>query len=80
MENKELNMEEMEQVSGGKRHFEPENDVPGWIQYKVAATDTLIKIAQKYGIQDWHMILEWNPHIDKKTNMIRTGEYLWIMQ
>ena len=80
MENKELNMEEMEQVSGGKRHFEPENDVPGWIQYKVAPGDTLSKIAGKYGIQDWREIRKWNPHIDEKTNMIRTGEYLWIKQ
>ena len=79
-ENREVNLEELDEVTGGRLHFTKEPDRPGWIQYKVAATDTLIKIAQKYGIQNWRDILEWNPHIDKKTNMIRTGEYLWIKQ
>lgn len=48
----------------------------GWIQHQVSATDTLIRIANKYGISDWHKIIDWNPHIDRKTNMIRTGEWL----
>ncbi len=77
-EKMELNLEEMEDVSGGKRHFEPLPDRAGWIQHKVSATDTLIRIANKYGISNWRKIIEWNPHINKETNMIRTGEYLWI--
>ena len=76
----ELNADELEEVSGGKIHFEPEPDKPGWIQHKVTATDTLIRIAKKYGISDWRKIRDWNPHINKTTNMIRTGEYLWIKQ
>ena len=68
MENNELNLNQMEEVTGGKRHFEKEADKPGWIQHQVSATDTLIRIANKYGISDWH----------RKTNMIRTGEWLWI--
>ena len=77
-EKMELNLEEMEDVSGGKRHFEPLPDRAGWIQHKVSATDTLIRIANKYGISDWRVIRKWNPHINPETNMIRTGEYLWI--
>ena len=65
MDNNELNLNELEEISGG-------------IQHKVTATDTLIRIANHYGIKDWHKIREWNPHINKGTNMIRTGEYLWI--
>ena len=35
-------------------------------------------LAKKYHIPDWRMIREWNPHIDKTTNIIVNGEYLWI--
>ena len=74
----EVKLEELEEAAGGKRHFSPEPDRPGWLQHKVTATDTLIRIAERYGIADWRKIREWNPHINKETNMIRTGEYLWI--
>ena len=78
MDNNELNLNELEEATGGKRHFKPEPDKAGWIQHKVSATDTLIRIANKYGISDWKLIRKWNPHISAETNMIRTGEYLWI--
>ena len=74
----ELNPEEMEQVTGGERHFDKQPDRAGYIQHKVTATDTLIRIAEKYHISDWRKIRDWNPHIDHKTNMIINGEYLWI--
>ena len=74
----ELNLNELEEVTGGKIHFEKEPDKPGWTQHKVSSTDTLIKIAKKYGISDWRKIRDWNPHINHETNMIRTGEWLWI--
>lgn len=80
MDNKELNVNEMEEISGGKQHFKPEPDRPGFIQHKVTATDTLIRIANRYGIKNWRDIIKWNPHINKETNLIRTGEYLWIKQ
>ena len=80
MEDMELNLNEMEDATGGKRHFKPLADKPGWTQHKVSGTDTLIKIANKYKIADWRKIIDWNPHIDRKTNLIRTGEYLWIKQ
>ena len=74
----ELGLEEMEEAAGGKRHFTKLKDKAGWIQHKVGISDTLIKIAKRYGISDWRKIRQWNPHIDKTTHMIRTGEYLWI--
>ena len=77
---KELNLEHMQEVTGGRRHFEPEPERKGWIQHQVTASDTLIRIANRYHIPDWRIIRKWNPHIDPKTNMIRTGEYLWIKQ
>ena len=77
-ENKEMNLEELDEVTGGKLHFTKEPDRPGWIQHKVQPKDTLIRIAAKYGIKDWRKIREWNPHINHETNMIRDGEYLWI--
>ncbi len=78
MENMELNLNEMEEITGGQIHFKPEKDKKGWLQHKVVAGDTLIRIANKYKVPDWKLIREWNPHIDHKTNMIINGEYLWI--
>ena len=80
MENTELKINEMADIAGGKIHFKPEPDRKGWIQHRVVEHDTLIRIANKYGIKDWHLILDWNDHINRNTNMIRIGEYLWIKQ
>ena len=77
-EMKELNLNEMEDVVGGKRHFSPEPDRKGWLQHKVEPGDTLIRLAKKYNIPDWRLIRTWNPHISHETNMIIDGEYLWI--
>jgi hypothetical protein len=76
----ELKEEELESVTGGKISFEKRPDRAGWTQHKVTATDTLIRIASQYGIGDWRKIREWNRHINPETNMIRTGEWLWIKQ
>ena len=66
-----LDDNEMNEATGGAGQAR-------WIQYTIKRGDTLIKIAKRYGIANWRKIREWNPHIDKSTNMIRTGEYLWI--
>ena len=75
---RELSLDEMDKAAGGKRHFEPLPDRVGWTQHKVAPTDTLIRIANQYGIADWRIIITWTPHINRETCMLRTGEYLWI--
>ncbi len=74
----ELNLNEMEEVSGGKRHYKPEPDRAGWIQHKVVPGDTLIRIAQRYNVISYKLIIKWNPHIDPSTNIIIDGEYLWV--
>ena len=74
----ELNEEELEEVSGGKISFKKRPDRAGWIQHQVTDHDTLIRIANRYGIANWRSIRDWNPHINHNTNMIRTGEWLWI--
>ena len=80
MENNEMNLNELEEIVGGKQHFKPEPDRKGWIQHKVGPGDTLIRLAKQYDIPDWRKIRDWNPHINKTTNMIIDGEYLWIKQ
>ena len=77
MDNNELNLNELEEISGGKIHFEPEKDKPGWIQHKVTAADTLIRIANKFGMSSYKKILKWNPKIHNP-RLIRTGDYLYI--
>ena len=74
----ELQVEELENVVGGDACFKKRKDKAGWKQHQVKAGDTLIRIANQYGIKDWKRIREWNPHIDPKTNMIINGEWLWI--
>ena len=60
------------------RTYFPLKDKKGWLQHKVVAGDTLIRLANKYNVPNWRLIRDWNPHIDPKTNMIINGEYLWI--
>ena len=76
----ELGSVELDAVVGGKRHFAPEKERPGWLQHKVGPADTLIRIANNYHIPDWRKIREWNPHINHHTNQLFTGEYLWIKE
>lgn len=76
----ELSSEELDTVVGGTQHFKPAPDKPGWLQHQVTPTDTLIRIAKKYHIADWTMIRQWNPHINRETNLIIPGEYLWIKE
>ena len=75
---RELSMEEMGEIVGGEISFIKRPDRKGWDQYQVKGTDTLIKIADTYKIKNWRKIREWNPHISHRTNMIKTGEWLWI--
>ena len=61
----ELSEDDLEDVSGGKISFEKRPDKAGWTQHKVTASDTLIRIANKYNIKNW-----------KLKEQIRT-EYAW---
>ena len=79
MNNIEMNLNEMEAVTGGKGGSPtPLTPTAQYDVHRIKGGETLIRIANKYKIADYHKIIEWNPHIDPKTNMIRAGEYLWI--
>lgn len=79
MENKELNLNEMEEAAGGKggsRKVLPKKD--GFIVYQIATGDTLIRIAKRYKttVED---IMAVNPTI-KKANDITAGYWIYIPQ
>lgn len=72
-ENKELNLEEMDQVTGGyKKPAEKE----GFIIYQIVKGDALSKIAKKFNTTE-SLLMTWNPKIKSK-NLIYAGDYLYI--
>ena len=74
-EKNEMNMEEMEQVSGGYKKPAPK---PGFIIYQIQKGDALSKIARRYNTTE-ALIMSWNPKIKNK-NLIYAGDYLYIKQ
>ena len=77
---KELNQEELDNVAGGKYvpaggepHLDPK---AGYIIHHITSHDTLIRIANHYGVTV-QAIMKANPSIKDK-NLIRTGYYLYI--
>ena len=82
MENTELNLEQMEEVAGGagKVRAGGLKDKPaekaGYAIHKITASDTLIRIANKYGTTV-EAIMACNPSIKDK-RMIRTGYYIYV--
>jgi len=79
---KELNVNDLEDVSGGagkvraggmKVRPDPR---PGYIIHQISANDTLTRIAARYGTTI-QAIMACNPTIKDK-NLIRTGYYLFI--
>ena len=69
----ELNLEDMEQVSGGYKR-PPEKQ--GFTIYKIQKGENLTRIAQKYGCTV-EQLLAWNPKITNR-NLIYSGDYLYI--
>ena len=82
MENNELNLEQMEQASGGAGKVkagglkEKPAEKPGYVIHKITATDNLTRIANKYNTTI-NAILACNPSIKDK-NLIRTGYYIYV--
>ena len=72
--NNELNLNEMEEVSGGKYPKLPEKK--GYIIYQIQPGDTLYKIAKAYGTTV-DRLLSYNPQITNR-NLIRAGAYMYI--
>ncbi len=76
-EKKELNLDEMEQVVGGKggsRTRLPDKD--GYIVHKIKKGETLIKIAEQYGTTVDEILSE-NDTIQNR-NDITSGYYIYI--
>ncbi len=72
-ENKELNMEEMEQINGG---YTRPHEKQGFQIYQIQKGDNLGTIAKKFHTTVT-MIMAWNPKITNK-NLIYAGDYLYI--
>ncbi|MBQ9289472.1 MAG: LysM peptidoglycan-binding domain-containing protein [Clostridia bacterium] len=70
-----LDLESMNEIFGGA--FKKPRAKAGYIIYQITATDTLIRIANKFGISSYKKILKWNPKIHNP-RLIRTGDYLYI--
>ena len=71
----ELTLDEMNEISGGA--FRKPAAKAGYTIYQIKAHDTLIRIANKFGIKSYKEILKWNPKITNP-RLIRTGDYLYI--
>ena len=71
----ELTLDEMNEISGGA--FKKPAAKTGYTIYQIKAHDTLIRIANKFGIKSYKEILKWNPKITNP-RLIRTGDYLYI--
>ncbi len=80
--NVELNMEEMDEVSGGKRvaggSKNPLAPKAGYVVYQILPNDNLTKIATKYHTTV-AKIMSANPSIKDK-NLIRAGFYIYVPQ
>ena len=77
MENKELNMNEMEEVSGGKGGSPtvlPKKD--GFEVYKIVHGDTLSGIAKKYKTTV-NYLMSINPTITDRDD-ITSGRYIYV--
>lgn len=79
MENKELNIEEMEEISGGKNeggYDRPPKEKAGCVIYKIGAGQTLGKIARANGTTV-ERIMKVNKEL-KNPNFIRSGAYIYL--
>jgi len=79
MENKELNMNEMDKVSGGVLAGgvkDKPSQKKGYIIHQITATDTVWALSRHYHCT-MQEILDANPSIQDK-RLIRTGYYLYI--
>ena len=77
MDNKEMNLNEMENVAGGKGGSPtelPKKD--GCIVYRIIGSDNLTKIAKHYGTTV-KAIVAANPTIDNP-NFIRAGFWIYV--
>ena len=76
---RELNLEEMEKVTGGGNeggYEKKPRDKDGCFIYKICHGDTLVKIARRNGTTE-SRIMSVNPELRNK-NFIEAGHYIYI--
>ena len=80
MSNVELNMDQMESVSGG-RGGSPTKlpEKTGYIVYQIVGDDNLTKIAKKFNTTV-NAIMKANPTTIDNKNFIRAGFWIYIPQ
>ena len=80
MNNAELNVEELEDVTGGKVAAGGLKNKPaakkGFVIHQIGVNDTLTRIANTYGTTV-KALMDANPSIKDK-NLIRTGYYIYV--
>ena len=79
MENKELNLNEMEEISGGKNeggYSRRPQEKAGCVIYQIAPGQTLGKIARANGTTV-ERIMKANKEL-KNPNFIRAGAYIYL--
>ena len=74
-ENRELNLQEMDLVTGG---YQKPKEKKGYIIYQIKKGDKLGQIAKDHNTTV-EKIMSWNPKITNP-NMIYAGDYLYIKQ
>ena len=79
MDNMELNLNEMEEVSGGKNeggYARKPREKAGCKIYKIKSGDTLIKIAKHHGTTAEHL-MRINPELTNRS-IIVAGCYIYV--
>lgn len=78
MDINELNLNEMEEVSGGRGGSKTRLDpVPGRDVYQIKKGDTLIRIARRYNTT-WMVLMDMNKGIIKDKNDITDGYWIYV--
>lgn len=82
--NEELNMEEMEEISGGKinPNDKPGSSTPlpakaGWQNYRIKSGENLTRIAKTFGTTVDYL-MAGNRGIITNKNYIRAGFYMYV--
>ncbi|MBR0268027.1 MAG: LysM peptidoglycan-binding domain-containing protein [Clostridia bacterium] len=78
MEMNEININELEEVTGGRGGYrKPPKAIDGLEIYKVGPRDNLIRIARKYHTT-WMHLQELNAEVIPDKNDITTGYYIYV--
>ena len=78
MDTNELNMNELEQATGGKGGYKkPPEPIDGLEIYQIKQGDTLTRIARRYGTT-WMELKDLNREVIKRAGDITWGYYIYV--